>query len=69
MEWHRTDVVQFKELKQKDEKDAKVNTFDVAHFADFIQVDEYISRFELSKDPIALAIARTESRRSRRGAN
>jgi len=56
MEWHREDKIRFKELHE--EQKAKVNTFDVAHFADFIQVAEYISRFELSEDPIRVVIAR-----------
>jgi hypothetical protein len=55
MEWDRADGIRFTELKMKD---PKVNIFDVAHFVDFIQVDEYISRFQLSKDSIVLALAK-----------
>jgi hypothetical protein len=58
IQWDETTAIQFNELNQKD---SKVNIFDVAHFVDFIQVNEYISRFDLSKDPIGFAIAKRKT--------
>lgn len=54
MTWRLSkNTIEFDEVKNKE---AEVNTFDIAHLADFVQVADYIKRFELAPE-LAVSVA------------